>query len=103
MILTEKEIINRIGYFRNKKNLSQRELSLRLGYSETWCYRVEKGEINLRISNLLDILSVLEISLEEFLYYDITKFEEDSEILNLLKSANKEDKRAICQLLKSRK
>ena len=33
-----KDLINRLGYFRNKRNLSAREVSLRLGYTESWYY-----------------------------------------------------------------
>lgn len=103
MNLSENDIIARIGYFRNKRNLSQRELSLRLDYSETWCYRVEKGEINLRIKNILDITNALEITLEEFLYYDINKYGEDKTLLQLIKTMSKEEKDALVNFIKIKK
>lgn len=42
--LSKKEIINRIGYFRNLRNISAYKLGLELGHSKTYFYRVESGE-----------------------------------------------------------
>ncbi|MCI8612664.1 MAG: helix-turn-helix transcriptional regulator [Clostridia bacterium] len=57
----------RIGYFRNQKNLSARELSLRLGKSPTYINQIKSRNFNLSLPALLDIIDVLEISCAEFL------------------------------------
>ena len=43
--LTYDDVINRIGFFRNKANLSARETSLRLGYSEQFVKRIENKSL----------------------------------------------------------
>ena len=43
------DIIHRIGYFRTKANLSARETSLRLGYSEQFMKRIEKESSIVRL------------------------------------------------------
>ena len=42
------EIIRRIGFFRTKANLSARETSLRLGYSEQFIKRIENKSVELK-------------------------------------------------------
>ena len=56
------EIIARIGYFRNKKNISAYDLSLQLGHSKNYFYRIESGETALTMELFLKVLEVLEIS-----------------------------------------
>ena len=46
--LTYDDVINRIGFFRNKANLSARETSLRLGYSEQFVKRIENKSVELK-------------------------------------------------------
>ena len=65
--LTYKEIVNRLSYFRVRKNLSARELALRMGHSETYFYKVENGSIVLNLPTFLSVLEVLEVSTAVFL------------------------------------
>ncbi len=97
------DIIARLGYFRNKRNLSAREVSLRMGYSESWYYRVESGEIDLKLSTLFELAELFEIPLEQLFYYNIEKYEEDKELLSLIKTMDKNDKDAICNFIKIKK
>lgn len=48
-----KEILRRIGYVRNKANLSARELSLRMGMSPQYVAQLESGRIVLTVEKLL--------------------------------------------------
>lgn len=98
-----KDLIARLGYYRNLRNLSAREVSLRLGYSESWFYRVEAGQIDINCSTLFRLIELLEITPQQLFYYNINKYDEDKEVLDLLKNLSKEDKNSIIQLLKARK
>ena len=51
------DIINRIGYFRTKANLSMREMSLQLGYNPQFISTIENKTIELKVKTLLDISS----------------------------------------------
>ena len=101
--LTKQDIISRIGYFRNKKGFSAYELSLRLGYSYNYFYRVETGEIQLTIDLLLQVLEILEVTTFEFFYPNLTDFEIDKQNLELLKSLNTEEKKSLLTILKINK
>lgn len=94
--------IARLGYFRNLRNFSAREVSLRLGYSESWFYRVEAGQIDINCSTFFNILELLDITASEFFYYDPEKLSEDKELNYLIPKLSKDDKKAICQLLSKR-
>ena len=57
-----KDLIQRIGYFRNKANLSARELSLRIGKHEGYINKLESKDFNLPTTMLLEIIETLEIT-----------------------------------------
>ncbi len=97
------DLIAKLGYFRNRKNLSARELSLLMDRSESYYFRIESGKIKLTCENLFEIMNILEISPTELFYYDPAKYEEDKEILELLKKMTKEEKEALCQIIKMKK
>ena len=44
------EILNRMGYFMNKANLSARATSLKLGYSEQFMKRIFNKSVELKVS-----------------------------------------------------
>ena len=62
-----KEILNRIGFVRNTKNLSAREVSLRIGMSPQYVAQLESGRIVLTVEKLLQILEGCEFPVERFL------------------------------------
>ena len=97
------EIIARLGYFRNKRNLSAREVSLRLGHTESWFYRIENGEIDLKLSILYDLMELLEITPTELFYYDHTKYKEDEDLLSLIQSMSKDEKDTFTKLIKMKR
>lgn len=94
-----KDLIYRLGYFRNLRNLSAREVSLRLGHTESWYYRVEAGQIELGCKALFEILEVLEINPAELFYYDLNKIEEDREINKAIQVLSIKEKEAVCNLI----
>lgn len=97
------DIIARLGYYRNKRNLSAREVSLRMGKSESWYYRIESGEIDLKLSTIIELAELLEINLSQLFYYDIEKYEEDKELLLLIQNMSKQEKDALCNFIKIKK
>ncbi|MBR2908736.1 MAG: helix-turn-helix transcriptional regulator [Clostridia bacterium] len=99
--LSKKEIIDRIGYFRNQRNMSAYKLGMELGHSKTYFYRVESGEIQLNIDSLLEILEVLQVSTTEF--FCPTLSEDDFILLDMINGLSKENKRTIMDLIKKLK
>ena len=99
--LSKKEIIDRIGYFRNKRNISAYKLGIELGHSKTYFYRIESGEIQLTVDMLLEILDILQVSTTEF--FCPTLKEDDLNLLNLIDNLSPENKQTIIDLTKKLK
>ncbi len=99
--LSKKEIIERIGYFRNKRNISAYKLGMELGHSKTYFYRVESGEIQLTIDMLLDVLEILQVTTTEF--FCPTLKEDDTVLLDMISSLSQENKQTIIDLMKKLK
>ena len=55
-----KEVISRIGYFRNKANLSARALSLMIGKNSAYITKLEAGEFEPSMKIVLEIIDGLE-------------------------------------------
>lgn len=99
--LSHKEIIDRIDYFRTKKNISAYKLGMLLGHSKTYFYRIESGEIQLTLNNFLEILEILNISTSEFFSPIIE--EQDKLLFEKIKNLSPDNKRTISELLKNLK
>lgn len=89
--LSKSELLNRIGYFLNKKKMSSYTLSLTLGKSKNYIYRVTSGKINISLETFLQILDILDVSLFEFTYPDLENFETDLKMFKLMKKLNTEN------------
>ena len=85
------EILNRIGYFLKKKNMSAYSLSLTLGKSQNYVYRIQSGKTKLYMEVLLDMLEILDVSMFEFTYPDLQNYETDIKIFELIKNLNEKD------------
>ena len=96
--LSKKEIIERIGYFRNLKKISAYKLGLELGHSKTYFYRIESGEIQLTLDMLLEVLEILQVSTTEFFCPIINK--EDKNFLEIFNSLSDDSKQTILDLMK---
>ena len=98
-----KEIIFKIGYYRNKNNLSARETSLQLGFSDSFINRIERQIVELKVSTLLKFLEIVNITPQEFFYPDPENYAKDMEIFNVIKSLSPENKTVILDLANSLK
>jgi len=95
------EIITRIGHYRNEAQLSARGLSLTIDKNGAYINHLENKKVNLKVSVLLDILDVFEISCAEFFSDNYETYKEDKEILDLLKALPLERKKLILELIKN--
>ena len=98
--ISYKDILFRIGYFRNKNNLSARETSLQLGYSESFVNRIERGSVELKVSTLLKFMEICNITPEEFFYFKPENYEKDKELLKIIKSLSNENKDSLMDIAK---
>lgn len=97
------DLIFRIGYFRNKKNLSARELSLRIGKSGTYINQIESKNFTLSLPVLFDIIEALEISFAEFFSDNYTNYQQDKELIDILNCLSVERKKNFIDLMKNTK
>lgn len=95
-----KDVIERISYFRTKRNLSARELSLIIGKSESYINRLESIGFNIPITIVLDIIKVLDVKPEEFFSSNYQNYSVDHELSELLKSLPKDKKQHIINFIK---
>lgn len=100
--LTYEEIINRVGYFRSKANLSLRETSLRLGYNPQFMKTIENKSIELKVKTLLEFCAVVGVSPIEFICFN--KFNaEDIKMLEAFHNLTEQNKETILNLMKNLK
>ena len=95
-----KEILSRIGYVRNRANLSAREVSLRMGMSPQYVAQVESGRIVLTIEKLLQILEICEFSIERFFSTNIADYNVDNELKSLIESMPIDKKKSLIEFIK---
>ena len=95
-----KEILSRIGYVRNKANLSAREVSLRMGMSPQYVAQLENGRIVLTMEKLLQILEICEFPIERFFSSDIDNYNIDNELKSLIESLPLNKKKNIIEFIK---
>ena len=97
------DIIFRVGYFRNKANLSARETSLRLGYSEQFMKRIENKSVELKVRTLLDFFDIVDITPQDFFYMGEQYNKEDKNVLDLYNRLSADSKQTILDLMKKLK
>lgn len=97
------DVINRIGYFRTKANLSARETSFRLGYSEQFMKRIENKSVELKVSTLLDFFDIVDITPQDFFYLGTDYNKEDKNVLTLYNTLSADSKQTILDLMKKLK
>lgn len=96
-------VINRIGYFRTRANLSARETSLRLGYSEQFMKRIENKSVELKVSTLLDFMDIVDITPQDFFYMGDQYNKDDKNVLDLYNNLSEDSKQTIIDLMKKLK
>ena len=95
-----KEILSRVGYVRNKANLSAREVSLRMGMSPQYVAQLESGRIVLTVEKLLQILEICEFPVERFFSSNIADYDIDNELKSLIESLPVDKKKNIIEFIK---
>lgn len=95
-----KEVLARIGYVRGTKNLSAREVSLRIGKSPQYVAQLESGRIVLTVEKLLQILEVCEFPIERFFSKNIADYNTDKELEDLIESLPTNKKKNIIEFIK---
>ena len=98
--LTYDDILFRLGFFRNQANLSARETSFRLGYSEQYIKRIENKDVDLKMKTLLEFCDVVAITIYDFFYLGKDYNAEDKNVLELYSSLSAENKQIVLQLMK---
>ena len=95
-----KEILSRIGFVRNKANLSAREVSLRMGMSPQYVAQLESGRIVLTVEKLLQILEICEFPIERFFSSNIADYNIDNELKQIIESLPLDKKKNIIEFIK---
>ena len=95
-----KEILSRIGYVRNKANLSAREVSQRMGMSPQYVAQLESGRIVLTVEKLLQILEICEFPIDRFFSSNIADYKIDNELKSLIESLPSDKKKNIIEYIK---
>jgi len=95
-----KEILSRIGYVRNKANLSAREVSQRMGMSPQYVAQLESGRIVLTVEKLLQILEICEFPIDRFFSSNIADYKIDNELKSLIESLPSNKKKNIIEFIK---
>lgn len=91
----------RIRYFREKKGLSQYDLSDRTGISRSYLSRIENGQYNLSLEYLVMIANELAVSIEELLKDSLaTAGKKNSEVETILLSCSPEEERILTKNMK---
>lgn len=96
-----KEVIKRVGYFRTKAKLSVREASSQLGHNARFLTTIESGEIELKVSTLLDFCDVVGISIFDFFYLGEKFNPEHQQFLTMFRTLPDNKKDAVITMLKS--
>ncbi len=95
-----KEVLSRIGYVRNKANLSAREVSLRMGMSPQYVAQLERGRIVLTVEKLLQILEICDFPIERFFSSNIVDYNIDNELKLLIEALPTDKKKNIIEFIK---
>ena len=94
------EILSRIGFVRNKANLSAREVSLRMGMSPQYVAQFESGRIVLTVEKLFQILEICEFPIERFFSSNIADYNIDNELKQIIESLPLDKKKNIIEFIK---
>lgn len=101
--ITYDDVVTRIGYFRNKTNLSMRETSLQLGYNPQFMSTIENKTIELKVKTLLEFCDLVDITPQDFFYMGEHFNKEDKDVLDLYNNLTSDNKQTILDLMKKLK
>lgn len=95
--LNKDEILFRLGYFRNERNISSYKLGRDLGHASNYFIRIDRGEMKMSLDTFLEALEILGVTTSEFFCPAFRK--EDVEIVEALNHLTEENKRTIIDLI----
>ncbi len=97
------EIINRVGYFRNRAGYSQRETSEMLGYNSQFMKTIESKKVQLKVSTLLEFCNVVGITIYDFFYIGTNFSENKKAFLDTFLALPENKKDVVIELMKNLK
>lgn len=97
---TYEDVLFRLGYFRNRNNLSAREVSIQLDHSGSFINRIENKHTKLNMQTLLEFFELVNITPIEFFYFKPEQFKKDKEIFDLISNLTNENRELVINLIK---
>ena len=98
--MDKSEIIKRFKFIRKRIGFSAKELSIKMGKSQSYISKIESGKIEPNFSELLNIIKLCNSNINEFFYYDMMSYNQDRELFKLIKKLDNSKKAALITLLK---
>lgn len=97
------EVLNRMGFFMNRANLSARATSLKLGYTEQFMKRIFNKSVELKVSTLLDFMDLVDITPQDFFYLGTSYNKNDKKLIDMFNDLSNESKEVVFSLIKQLK
>lgn len=97
------EVINRMGFFMNKANLSARATSFPFDHGEQFMKRILNKKVELKVKTLLEFFDIVDITPQDFFYLGKEYNKEDKNLLDMFNSLSSEAKATIINLMKQMK
>ncbi len=94
------EVINRMGYFMNRANLSARATSFRFDHGEQFMKRILNKQVELKVKTLLEFFDIVDITPQDFFYLGKEYNKEDKNMLDMFNNLSSEGKETIVNLMK---
>ena len=96
-------LINRLGYIRNRANMSGRELSIQLNKSIAYIAKFDNGDFEMPSEILLNAIQLCGSTPEEFFSRNIGKYGEMKELIDMYETLSPDSKQTILDLMKKLK
>lgn len=97
-----KDIVERIQFFRNKQNLSARNLSLSIGKNSGYINKLECLDFNITITTLYEIIDALKIEPEEFFAKNYKTYKLDKDLYDIINTMSYDKKQSLLLYIKTK-
>ncbi len=94
------DILFKIGNLRDQKNLSQRKISEQLNHGESYINQIENKRTKLSMETFLQILSIMDVTPEQFFYHNEKEYEKDMTLIELISGLSEKDKDFAIEIIK---
>lgn len=94
------DVLNRIGFFMNKANMSARAISFRFDHGEQFMKRILNKKVELKVKTLLEFFDIVDITPQDFFYLGEEYNKEDKYMLDMFNNLSSEGKATIVNLMK---